>query len=200
MANLLLLRHGQIKANRQGRWHGSTDSPLTWRGRRQAKRTARHIQITQPPVRAIYSSPLARCRDTAEIVAKRLGVEVEIHPELREYAIGEWEDCTFRELAVRYQFVELATDDHDFAPPGGETLRQVAERVVLAFQEIHHRHRDDERVLVVSHGAAMAVALGALLERNPGRWTNYHFANCSLTELVLQPSPYVNFFNLTHHL
>lgn len=200
MATLLLLRHGQIKANRQGRWHGSTDSPLTWRGRRQAKRTARHIRTTRPPVCAVYSSPLTRCRHTAEEVARNLGLPVEVHMDLREYAIGEWENKRFEELAREYQFVELATGDHDFAPPGGETLREVSKRMVPALEEIYARHDHHERVLVVSHGAAMAVALATLIDHNPGAWTNYHFANCSLTELVLHPSPYVNFFNSTHHL
>ena len=200
MASLLLLRHGQIRANRQGRWHGSTDSPLTWRGRREARRTARHVEVSQPPVRAIYASPLARCRDTADIIARRLGLEVTLHADLREYAIGEWEDTPFTDLAARYQFVELATADHDFAPPGGETLREVAGRIVAALTEINRSHGDDERVLVVGHGAAMAVALGALVDQDPGRWTNYHFANCSLTELVLSPVAYVNFFNSTQHL
>jgi broad specificity phosphatase PhoE len=200
MASLLLLRHGQIKANRLGRWHGSTDSPLTWRGRRQAQRTARYIRTTQPALRAIYSSPLTRCRDTAAIIADSLGLEVEVHHDLREYAIGEWENKSFKELAAAYQFVELATGDHDFSPPGGETLRQVAARIVPAIREIHQRHEHDERVLVVGHGAALAVALGVLIDHNPGSWTNYHFANCSLTELVLSPSPYVNFFNNTLHL
>ena len=200
MASLLLLRHGQIKANRQGRWHGSTDSPLTWRGRREARRTARHVERSNPPVCAIYSSPLTRCRATADIIGRHLGLEVAVHPDLREYAIGDWEDTRFTDLAARYQFVELATADHDFAPPGGETLRQVAERVVSALEDIHGRHGDDERVLVVGHGAALAVALGALIDRDPARWTNYHFANCSLTELVLSPAAYVNFFNSTQHL
>lgn len=200
MTRVLLLRHGQIKANRQGRWHGSTDSPLTWRGRRQARRTAAHLAALAPPVGAIYSSPLARCRDTAEVVGKRLGLPVTEHPDLREYALGDWEDMRFRDLAARYQFVDTATRDHDFAPPGGETLRQVAGRIVAAIEEIEDGHGEDERVLVVSHGAAMAVALGSLIDHDPGRWTNYHFANCSLTELVLSPAPYVNFFNLTQHL
>jgi len=201
MTRVILLRHGQIKANRQGRWHGSTDSPLTWRGRRQARRTARHVaSLTTPPVGAIYRSPLARCRDTAEAVGAQLGLPVEVHPDLREYALGDWEDLRFRDLAARYQFVDTATRDHDFAPPGGETLRDVAGRIVPAIEAIHARHDDGERVLVVGHGAAMAVALGSLIDGDPGCWINYHFANCSLTELVLSPAPYVNFFNLTHHL
>ena len=200
MNKLLLIRHGQIKANRQGLWHGSTDSPLTWRGRRQARRTAAHINATQPQVSAIYSSPLQRCRDTAGVIANRLGLTVEVHLDLREYAIGDWEGLPFKRLAEEHNFMELATGDHDFAPPGGETLRGVAERMVAAIEEIHARHTHDERVLLVSHGAAMAVALGTLLDRDPASWVNYQFSNCGLTELVLSPSPYVNFFNAIHHL
>lgn len=200
MANLLLVRHGQIKANRLGHWHGSTDSPLTWRGRRQARRTARHIRANHAPLQAIYSSPLERCRHTAEAIARETGLEVRVHEGLREYAIGEWEGLPFQLLAEQHRFVEQATRDHDFAPPGGETLRQVADRIVPAVREIHERHAADARVLVVGHGAALAVALGSLLHQDPARWTSYHFANCSLTELVLSPAPYVNFFNATHHL
>lgn len=200
MANLLLLRHGQIKANRQGRWHGSTDSPLTWRGRREARRTARFVGRSRPPVCAVYASPLIRARHTADIVAERLGLETAVHADLREYALGEWEDTPFRELAARYRFVEQATGDHHFAPPGGETLRQVADRMVGALQDIHGRHGADERVLVVGHGAAMAVALSQLLDDDPGRWTDYRFANCSLTELVLSPVACVNLLNSTAHL
>lgn len=148
----------------------------------------------------MYTSPLSRCRDTAAIIARLLGHEALVRDDLREYAIGEWEDLTFRDLAARYQFVEVATADHDFAPPGGETLRTVAERMVTALTQIHAAHGEDERVLVVSHGAAMAVALGTLIDSDPGRWTNYHFDNCSLTELVISPAAYVNFFNTTHHL
>lgn len=200
MVKLLLLRHGMIRANREGRWHGSTDSPLIWRGRRQAKRTARHLSAAIPGLDAIYSSPLQRCRDTASAVGARFKLDVNVHPELREYCIGEWEDLPFSHLAQQHRFIERATTDHDFAPPGGETLRQVSERIVHAIQEIHAWHEDGQRVLLVSHGAALAVALGALLDDNPGSWVNYQFANCGLTELVLSPAPYVNFFNATHHL
>ncbi|MEZ5560764.1 MAG: histidine phosphatase family protein [Pseudomonadales bacterium] len=200
MARILLLRHGQIRANRQGRWHGSTDSPLTWRGRRQAKRTARHLLQQAAPLGAIYSSPLQRCRHTAQTVADRLQLPVVVEPDLREYAIGEWEDMPFRVLAEQHRFIEMATSDHDFAPPGGESLREVAQRMVPAVRAIAERHDDEETVLLVSHGAAMAVALGAILDGNPATWTNYHFANCSLTELVLSPAPYVNFFNSVQHL
>ena len=199
MARLLLLRHAQIKANRQGRWHGSTDSALTWRGRRQARRTARFLAAQPDPIVAIYSSPLQRCRHTADAVGNLLGLPVAVHDDLREYAIGDWENLPFRQLAEEHRFMELTAGNHDFAPPGGESLRAVADRIVQALREIHDQH-DDGQVLLVSHGAALAVALGTLLEDDPASWTNYPLANCSLTQLMLSPAPYVNFFNSTRHL
>lgn len=200
MATILMLRHGQIRANVQGLWHGSTDSKLNWRGRRQARRTARHLAAEYPDISTIYTSPLHRCRRTAAAAAEQLGIDVVVHNELREYGIGEWEGMPFRRLASDYNFVRQAVTDLNFAPPGGETLRQVSDRVVDAIEDIHCRHETDTKVLIVSHGAAMAVALGSILNRDPARWTDYHFANCSLTELVLLPSPYVNYFNSTRHL
>lgn len=202
MTSLLLVRHGQIRANVEGRWHGSTDSPLTWRGRRQAARTGKHLARSQVPPTHIYSSPLQRCRDTADRIARPLSLSTEVHENLREYCIGEWEGMRFSDLAEAHDFVARASDDHGFTPPGGESLGAVAARMAAAASEIRERHHDepDARVLIVSHGAAMAVLLASLLHAAPERWVDYHFANCSLTELVLSPAPYVNFFNSTQHL
>ncbi|MFP6837648.1 MAG: histidine phosphatase family protein [Pseudomonadales bacterium] len=194
MASILLLRHGQILANKQGRWHGSTDSALTWRGRRQVRRTARHLEIREPAITAIYTSPLQRCLNTAESIGKRLGIEVEVREDLREYAIGEWEDLSFRELAERHDFVNKAASDPEFAPPDGESLSQVAQRIVPVVHAINDSHAAQ------GHGAAMAIPLAAIIDNDPVVWTSYHLTNCSLTELVLSPSPYVNFFNSTQHL
>ena len=200
MASLLLLRHGQIRANRDGRWHGSTDSPLTWRGRRQAGRTARYLAARHQPVAAIYASPLERCLHTARLAGQRLGLEPVTVPGLREYGIGEWEDTSFNELAADYGFFSRIADDPHFKPPGGESLTQVAERTVSALEEIDAAHEAEARVLVVGHGAGLAAALGSLLSGHPNRWVEYPLANCSLTELMLSPTPYVNFFNSTEHL
>jgi broad specificity phosphatase PhoE len=199
MASLLLLRHGQIEANRRGLWHGSTDSALTWRGRRQARRTARHIASAHPDLSAIYTSPLNRCRQTAAAVEAELQIVPETMEGLAEYAIGEWEGLAFSRLAEQHDFVGRAVKDPHFAPPGGETLAAVSIRIVAALREIYNRH-EGEQVLVVGHGAAFAVALSSLLDSDPARWVEYTVANCSLTELMLSPSPYVNFFNSTQHL
>lgn len=202
MTSLLLVRHGQIRANVDGCWHGSTDSPLTWRGRRQATRTARHLAKLSKRPTHIYSSPLERCRHTADQIGRRLNIEPDIEDDLREYSIGEWEGMRFADLASEHDFVGKSGADPLFAPPGGESLAAVARRMSNAIQTLQSKHADDDdaRLVVVSHGVALAVLLGTLLHESPARWTDYRFANCSVTELVLSPAPYVNFFNSTQHL
>ncbi len=200
MASLLLLRHGQIDANRKGLWHGSTNSALTWRGRRQAKKTARHIATTHPGLAAVYTSPLDRCLDTAKAVQAELNLEPTPVPDLVEYAIGDWEGLAFDFLAEQHDFFHRTRGNPDFSPPGGESLNSVSARIVAALRSIHDRHDAGEQVLVVGHGAALAVALGTILNNDPRCWVEYPVANCSLTELMLSPAPYVNFFNSTQHL
>ena len=200
MASLLLLRHGQIDANRKRIWHGSTDSALTWRGRRQAQKTARYIAESYDDLAAIYTSPLNRCRETAKAVAQRLQIETTAVDDLQEYAIGEWEGLAFAALAQEHDFYDRSRSDIDFTPPGGESLKTVSDRVVAALKNIHAEHESEQKVLVVGHGVALAVALGTILSGDPRSWVDYPVANCSLTELVLSPAPYVNFFNSTQHL
>ncbi len=195
---LLLVRHGQIGANKDGRWHGSTDSALTWRGKRQAKRTAKILQQRGYAFDAIYVSPLSRCRNTAAPSAKTFGLDAVVHQELREWSIGEWEDMPFSFLAREYDFMNRTRKEPDFTPPGGESVLAVASRLVPALQNIHKAHEGS--VLVVSHGACLAVALAHLLDRDIRQWPHYLCDNCGLTELVLEPQPHVNFFNRTEHL
>ena len=198
-ARFLLLRHGEIAANRTRRWHGSTDSPLTWRGRRQAKRTGRHLSRNET-LTAIYTSPLQRCHHTATLAGSAHGVPITPLAGLQEMSIGQWEDMPFRDLVEQHDFIERATQNIEFAPPGGESLLQVAQRVSDAFHHIDDQHAEEHTVLVVSHGVAMAVALAVFLHESPSRWMDYHFDNCSLTEFRLSPDPVVYSFNISAHL
>ena len=232
---LILLRHGLIEANRQGCWHGSTDSPLLPKGRRQAQQTAAHlVRQGELPV-AVYSSPLQRCVATAQAVTDalnahhaalarrarrqaqlhrlsfgRLGHNAPVSParqiepvlleDLREYGIGAWEGLTFAELARAHQFHSRAIADMDYAPPEGESLRLVSQRMRQALQNLHQQHGPQERILIVGHGAALAVAMATLLNQDPSKWGDYHFDNCSLSELSLDGIPELRRFNYTGHL
>lgn len=195
-----LVRHGQIRANREGRWHGSTDSKLTWRGRRQAKRTGKYLRGLDHAFTAAYVSPLQRCRDTAAYILRGTELQAEVIDDLREYAIGEWEDLPFSVLHHEHDFMRQARADLSYRAPGGESIEEVAERMRLAFVSIADKHDPNEHVLVVSHGACLGVHLAQVLHNDAARWGDYHLENCSHTRLVLGPEPAVDGFNQTAHL
>jgi broad specificity phosphatase PhoE len=198
--SLLLVRHGQIDANAAGRWHGATDSPLTRTGRRQIERIARRIRRDWGDAAAIHSSPMIRCLHTAQAIAGALDQSVLLDDDLREYGIGELEDTTFAALQSEHDFFRRIRDDLDFAPPGGDSINTVVQRIVPALRRIYMSDDSTRPIVVVSHGAALAIALAALLDADANHWTNYQIDNCSVTELLLEPEPLVAGFNSTDHL
>jgi len=195
-----LARHGETEANVAGTWQGATDHPLNERGRRQAVALAEYIAQAYPDVEAIYTSPLKRARETAQAVAEKLaGVPVHVDQGLSEYNLGEWEGLTYEELRYERRLWERMAEDPHWAPPGGESAYRFATRVVQALQRIAAQH-PGAKVLVVSHGGALATALALLLERDGRQWRKYQMANCAVTELVLEPHPRLVRFNVTDHL
>jgi broad specificity phosphatase PhoE len=195
---LTLVRHGETSANLDRVWHGSIDTPLTERGRRQAERVAGFLLDRHSDARALYSSHLARARDTAGAIAARLGLAVTIDPDLAEYDLGSWEGLSFVELHQRHRLWERMQEDPDFAPHGGESPRRVADRLTRSLRGIAARH-PGERVIVVAHGGALSMGLAALLDRAATQMTRV-MENCAVSELVIEPEPSLLSFNLTHHL
>ncbi len=198
-ARILLVRHGQIEANRERVWHGSTDSALTEEGRAQARRVAAHLARTHPGVAALYTSPLTRARDTALEIGRALKLEPRLERDLAEYDLGELEGASYRALFAELRFFERIQEDPDHAPRGGESPNHVRQRMVAALERISRGHPSEE-VVVVGHGAAIAIALATLLADDVTAWQSYHKDNCGLTELVLEPEPRLVRFNLTGHL
>jgi broad specificity phosphatase PhoE len=200
---LLLLRHGQITANRVGRWHGSTDSPLTLRGRWQAWRTGRYLSKNET-LTAVYTSPLQRCRHTAALAAPASKANHTVVNGLAEMSIGDWEDERFEDLNRERNLIERFNQDIHWAPPNGEGLATVAARMRESLEGISAAHGNGETILVVSHGAAMAVTLGELVHGHPTEWARYQFANCSLTQLRLgedgEPAQLIDFNSYAHRL
>ncbi|MCW5857896.1 MAG: histidine phosphatase family protein, partial [Caldilineales bacterium] len=96
---MLVVRHGETAANVSGAWQGSTDSPLTERGRLQAELLAQRLAAEGRAVAAIHTSPLGRARQTAEILAARLGhPSILPDPGLAEFHLGEWEGLSYDAL------------------------------------------------------------------------------------------------------
>jgi broad specificity phosphatase PhoE len=197
-ALLTLVRHGETSANLDGVWHGSIDTPLTERGRRQAERLASCLAEQHADATALYSSPLVRARDTANAIAARLGLPLRIDADLSEYDLGSWEGLSYAELAGRHRLWDRIKEDPDFAPHGGESPRRVAERYTGSLRRIAARH-PRERVIVVGHGGALSMGLAALLDGDYTQWKRV-MHNCAISELVIEPAPALLSFNRIEHL
>lgn len=157
-AQLWLVRHGQTDWNLAGRFQGHADVPLNDTGRRQAG-DLRHL-LSGQRFDALYVSDLKRARQTAEPLIELSRRPPRLDRRLREVHHGSWEGLLRHEIIERFPeiWAERARAPHLARPPGGETIVEVAGRVASAMDEIASRHRGG-RVLVVSHGVALATAL-----------------------------------------
>ena len=197
---LLLVRHGETDANVAGTWQGATDHPLNERGVQQAHALAQRLASEAPDIVAIYTSPLRRARQTATIVAQALGnVPIYVDAGLSEYNLGEWEGLTYEELRYEKRLWERMAQDPHWAPPGGESAYTFATRVLRAFRRAVESH-PGQKVLVVSHGGAIATALALLLEDDGTLWRKYQMTNCAISELRFSPQPVLVRFNDVAHL
>ncbi len=153
---LLLIRHGQTAWNLLGKYTGQSDIPLNETGRQEAHALARKLEENPPEV--IVSSDLIRARETAEIVAAPFGLPVHTDKDLREINQGVWEGMYFPDIKAKYaaEFAERETNPLEVAPPEGETVGQVRDRVVTAVTKIAQTY-PGKRVAVVAHGLALAL-------------------------------------------
>jgi broad specificity phosphatase PhoE len=195
---LTLIRHGETRANLDGVWHGSIDTPLTERGKAQADRVAGFVAGRFPDATALYSSHLQRARRTAEAIGEAIRLELRVEPGLGEFHLGSWEGKTYDVLFHEHRFWHHMKEDPDYAPHGGETPRQVTERFTGALRRIAESH-PGERVLVVAHGGALSMGLAHLLDGDYREWRRV-MDNCAVSELVFDPKPDLLSFNLKGHL
>ncbi|WP_328321765.1 bifunctional RNase H/acid phosphatase [Streptomyces sp. NBC_00388] len=150
-ATFVLLRHGETALTPQKRFSGSggTDPELSSAGREQAADAAAAF-ADRSTIEAVVSSPLRRCRETAQAVAGRLGLEVRIDEGLRETDFGAWEGLTFGEVRAQYPADLDAWLASPKAAPtgGGESFATVARRVAAARDRLIARHRGTTALLV----------------------------------------------------
>ena len=160
-----LVRHGETEWNRTRRIQGQADTPLNLRGEAQASLLGRRLSDTE--FMAVYASDLSRAKNTARLAVGESGPEISHVPELREFAYGEWEGLTFAEVEARDPegFAErMLRHNERFAPPGGENVHEVVDRVRQFHERVRARHGSGERVLVVGHSGSMLAFLICLLD------------------------------------
>ena len=140
MPVLYCVRHGETDFNRQGRLQGRRDTVLNAHGRQQAAECGVLLRDLfardhrRPQDFKYVASPLKRARETMEIVRATLGLQphdYKVDARLIEIAYGEWEGLTLQEIETQNASVLSARerDKWDFAPPGGESYRELADRI-----------------------------------------------------------------------
>jgi broad specificity phosphatase PhoE len=162
-----LARHGETDWNRQGRWQGHTDIALNDQGRLQAHALGQ--AVIARGLGRISSSDLARARETAEIVGAVLGLgPVTVDAALRERGFGCFEGLTREECEARYpELWSRYRSNLREVPPGGEPHTDVVPRVHAAMKRAAAALGQTEAALLVSHGAAIRLSIGAITGEVP---------------------------------
>ncbi|HSC50150.1 MAG TPA: histidine phosphatase family protein [Gaiellaceae bacterium] len=155
MTTILLARHGETDWNREGRFQGWADPPLNPTGRAQVVDLS--VALMAEELAAVYSSPLRRALETAEVLAASRGLEPVTVGALREVDVGAWSGLTRAEIEARFADQYARWLDYGQGWEDGETYEQMAERVIAALLELAAAH-DGERILAVTHGGPMRAA------------------------------------------
>lgn len=161
---ILFLRHGQAIANEKRAFLGRQDDPLTDLGLTQIDNLAARLEDTR--IDAIYTSPLQRAARTAQKVAKHRALEPKLCSALVEQDFGDWDGIPVAEVLKTDPdlFARWRQSGPEVRPPGGESLLEVAERIVPWFEEIKHLHMRGDTIAIVGHGGALQALLCKLLE------------------------------------
>ncbi len=160
---IILVRHGQTEWNRIERFRGRVDIPLNETGLAQAEATARRLaQRIRPAV--IYTSPLGRCLQTADAIARATNAQVQVLEGIVDIDYGDWQGLTPEEAEKRDPFVYRTwlSAPQTARIPGGETLDQVRARALEALERTAERHRG-QTIVVVSHKVVCKVLVCAML-------------------------------------
>jgi broad specificity phosphatase PhoE len=198
---LLLVRHGEAHSNREMRYLGSLDEPLTELGHRQADRVA--AALSQLPIAAVYASPLRRAAQTGERIAAGLGITMVAEPRLREQSFGQWEGLTRAQVLDRSQgdreLLAAWEADAAAAPPGGESLEAVAGRVRAMAADLTLAH-PGAWIAVVSHVGPIKALLCTALAVPLAAARRLFLDPATLSVIDWGEAPVVRLFNSHEHL
>jgi broad specificity phosphatase PhoE len=161
---LYLVRHGQTDLNRDRRFRGMSDVPLNDAGRAEALGAARILAGSG--VTRIFTSPIRRSVETAHIIERETGARVAEYPRLTDIDYGGWQGLTVEEVIDRFGREAIESwrrDPGSFRFPGGDSMREVRERVGPALESLVQESPGDA-IAAVTHMAVLKVCFLALME------------------------------------
>lgn len=181
---LIVVRHGETLYNAQSRVTGQTDIPLSALGEQQAAALGKRLAAES--LAAIVASDLQRARVTAQAVARHHKLPVQEDADLREISFGAWEGAIYDEIVARDADLvqRWLSDPTIYAPPGGETVIQLRDRVVRALERWQTRC-PETTILWAAHGGVIEVLLCHLLGVDLKLRWQFRHENASITEIDL---------------
>ena len=202
MARLFLVRHGQTAWNLEGRVQGHTDIPLNELGRSQMQRLS--AKLASVSFAVAYSSDLSRCSEAARTLLGARDTPRHVMSELREQHYGVWEGLTYRQIEDKYPslFDRLMTGDSTFAPPNGESVDGMLQRV-RGIRDKLSQAADDAGgdALVVAHSGSLRALVVALLDLPAGSVWRFQLDQSGLSVVSVYPeNATLDLWNDTSHL
>jgi probable phosphoglycerate mutase len=205
---LLLIRHGETQWNRESRFQGIRDIPLNDTGRQQGQKAADFLAAI--PLQFAVSSPMARPKETAEIILRNHpGIPLELKPTLEEICHGLWEGLLETEIEASFPGLLQQWKDapETVQMPEGENLQQVWDRAIAAWQEIVQEYSQADSLqtgIVVAHDAINKVILCNLLGLQPANFWNIKQGNGGVSVIDYPDGaggmPVLQAINITTHL
>ena len=186
MSQILLVRHGQnewVSKNRLAGWTPGVH--LDDQGKNEVILLAE--RLAHLPIRAIYSSPLERCLETADPIAKSHGLETIELEEVGEVRYGKWEGKKIKKLAKKRSWYAVQHYPSRFQFPGGETMRQVQQRAVNAIENLGKRHAE-EMIVVVSHADVIKLLMAHYLGLHIDLFQRIGISPASISMLAISKS------------
>ena len=198
--SVFLVRHGQTESNITGFYMGWSDEDLNEVGYIQAGRLA--SRLAGLPITWVYTSPLRRVYTTATILAEPHKLEPKALDDLIEIQLGDWQGLHMDEIKRRWPELwhEWRTDPSKLTIPNGESLSDVTERAIRAFERIVGGNRG-KQVVIVSHDVVVKVLVAHVLKVSNSIYRRFDISNASLSVIrVINGSPHLAMLNDTSHL
>ncbi len=200
MNNLIIVRHGSTSWNEKGRFRGLADIELSELGKRQAAATAERISVW--PVAAIYTSPVLRARETADVMGKAVGKEPINLPALTDIDFGLLQGVYFEQAEIEFEdvFHRWKTVPQTVTFPGGESIGIVRERAATAVNKIVEG-LSNETIVIVSHFVVINLLVLHFLGLDNSHFRRFEQYPCAVNIFQIQNDKiYHVLLNDTSHL
>ena len=189
MAEIILARHSETEWNVAEVFRGQIDIDLSETGAKQAKLLAEYLSTSA--IEAVYSSPLKRARETAEIIAQPHKLKVNADPGLIDFDFGRWQGLSHEEVKEKYEnlYTRWVTHPEQVSMPGGERLEDVSRRVIRFINRIIAGHHGT--ILIVGHRVVNKVMLCTMLGLDNSHFWKIRQDTCGISILNYQDEQFI---------